>query len=535
MIYPIFRAARARSGVRAALNATSVFQTLYYAFSARSTRAGRRSAPSLPSFFLFPFSFLILNPLVPKRSLSRLVRIATGEENEVSLAGRLEHFIHFWFFVGKSFVQNRCLIRASALSYTTLLALIPLLAVAISVTSSLLRKEGEQEIYKAIDKFVSQVVPPAPVSEPPPPDPVQPEMAGTNTVVSPTAAANARVTAQKLVAQRIHEFIHNTRSGALGITGMALLVFIAISMLNSIEGTFNDIWGVERGRHWLMRVARFWMAITLGPLLIAVGFSLAASAHFEASKILLQAMPVVGRLLLEAGTLIFIWLVFALLYRFIPHTRVQWSAALAGGVAGGTLWHLNNLFGFLYVSRVVSNSKIYGSLGLIPVFMAGLYLSWAILLFGAQIAYAFQNRKIYLQEKVIETVAHRDREILALRLMTCIGRPFQKGKPAVTLQALADELEIPGKLALEVLHRLLSAQIITETSGNEAYAPSRPLESISVHDILQAMRRGREELPAPGTPCASEILGEFEKVENAERAEASDITLLALVEKCGKE
>src|ERR1700677_1313685 len=99
-----------------------------------------------------------------KRSFSRLFKIAIGEQKELDLAGRLEHFTHFWFFVVKSFVQNRCLIRASALSYTTLLALIPLLAIAISVTSSLLKKEGEQDIYKAIDHFISSVMPPATVA-----------------------------------------------------------------------------------------------------------------------------------------------------------------------------------------------------------------------------------------------------------------------------------------------------------------------------------------------------------------------------------
>ncbi|HEV2319066.1 MAG TPA: YhjD/YihY/BrkB family envelope integrity protein [Verrucomicrobiae bacterium] len=467
-----------------------------------------------------------------KRSFSRLMRIATGEENEISLAGRLEHFIHFWFFVGKSFVQNRCLVRASALSYTTLLALIPLLAVAISITSSLLRKEGEQEIYKAIDKFVSQVIPPATVAAPPSAAPANPAPTATNAVVSPTAAANARVTAQKLVAQRIHEFIRNTRSGALGITGMAVLVFVAISMLNSIESTFNDIWGVRRARYWLVRVARFWMTITLGPLLIAVGLSLAESTHFQATSSLLQATPFIGRLLLQTCTLIFIWLVFTLLYRFVPNTKVQFSAALAGGIAGGSLWHLNNIFGFLYVSRVVSNSKIYGSLGLIPVFMAGLYLSWAILLFGAQIAYAFQNRKIYLQEKVIEIVGYRDREILALRLMTGIGSRFQNGDPPATLQELADDLEIPTKLAQQVLQRLLSAQLITEISADAAYAPSRPLDAISIHDVLRAMRRGAQELPPPGSPCAAGILAEFEKIENAESAAATPVTLRDLVRRC---
>lgn len=478
---------------------------------------------------------------MPKRSLWRLCKIAIGEEKEASLAGRLEHFIHFWFFAGKGFVQNRCLVRASALSYTTLLAMIPLLAVAISITSGLLKKQGEQQIYHAIDKFISQVMPPATLSatnemdQVPAALPANDTSTDTNGVVSPADAAHVRVTAQLVVAQHIHEFIRNTRSGALGVTGMALLIFVAISMLDSIEGAFNDIWGVERGRNWLKRLTRFWTALTLGPLLIAVAFGLAGGSHFQSSRAVMEHIPVVGHLLFELGTLLCIWLAFTILYRVVPNTKVEFSAALAGGIAGGTLWHLNNLFGFLYVSRVITNSKIYGSLGLIPVLMAGLYLSWAILLFGAQIAYSFQNRRIYLQEKAVETVTHRDREILALRVMAFIGRRFYKGEKPASIQDISDDLEIPSKLIQQVLHRLLDAQIVMEVSGTAAFVPTRPLESITAHDILLALRSGgNEPPPSLGTPCALEIMNEFEKIENAERAAAVPLTLLTLVQRTQK-
>jgi membrane protein len=474
-----------------------------------------------------------------KRSFSRLYKIAIGEEKESGLAGRLEHFTHFWFFVGKSFVQNRCLVRASALSYTTLLALIPLLAIAISVTSSLLKKEGEQEIYHAVDKFVSSMVPPAAltVTDAPPqvlvtePANTNLNLSATNVVVQPADAVKARATVQNVAAERIHEFIHNTRSGALGISGMAVLIFVAISMLNSIESTFNDIWGVERGRNWLMRVARFWVAITLGPLLIAVALSMAGGSHFEGTKIFLLTSPIIGRVLVQFLTLVFIWLVFALLYQFVPNTKVQFEAAVAGAMVAGTLWHLNNVFGFLYVSRVVTNSKIYGGLGLIPVFMAGVYLSWAILLFGAQVAYAYQNRKIYLQEKLIETVSHRDREVLAIRLMTIIGRRFLRGEKPAEIHEISDDLGIPTKLTQQVLQRLLAAQLITEVSHNNSYAPARPLEAINAHDILLSMRvDAGQSLPLPGKPCDAEILTEFEKIENAERTASEPLTLQTLAQ-----
>jgi membrane protein len=285
----------------------------------------------------------------------------------------------------------------------------------------------------------------------------------------------------------------------------------------------------------LVRVARFWVAISLGPLVIAVAVGLAGSNHFQSTREILQATPVIGQIVLQAATLIFVWLVFALIYQFVPNTKVHFSAALAGGITGGTLWHLNNLFGFLYVSRVVGNSKIYGGIGLVPVFMAGLYLSWAILLFGAQTAYAFQNRKIYLQEKAFETITHRDREILALRLMTSIGRRFQKGEPPAAVPEIAVELAVPSKLLQKVLQSLLDAKIVTEAAGNSAFTPARPLDMITAHDILEALRTCCGQTPVlPDTPVSTEVLEEFQKIENAERAAASPVTLLSLVQRTQK-
>ena len=105
-----------------------------------------------------------------------------------------------------------------------------------------------------------------------------------------------------------------------------------------------------------------------------------------------------------------------LIYRLMPATKVLWSAALVGGAVGGTLPQLNNLFSVIYVSRVLTYSKIYGSLGAVPIFLVGLYFSWIIILFGAQVAYAFQNRTAYVQEKQAETINQRGREFVALRM-----------------------------------------------------------------------------------------------------------------------
>jgi membrane protein len=492
------------------------------------------------------------------RILKILSGVHTGTELEM---GRLEHFAHFCVLTGKSFVRNRCPVRAAALSYATLLAIIPMLAVAISVTSSLLKSEGEEKIYETIDKVVSNLMPPATTSTDghgillnisPLIIPVTPTnqvvfKTATNAVTDTNAIAGTSensghvmpvvsVDAQREAAKDIHKFIQNTRSSKLGLLGMLFLVVIAIRMLANIEETFNDIWGVTRGRNWLSRIILYWTTITLGPLLLAGALGLASSPHFEATEGIVTG-TVIGSFIFQLLPLFLFWVGFALAYQLVPNTKIHFGAAMVGGIVGGTLWHLNGVFGFLYVSRVVSNSKIYGSLGLVPVFMVGLYFSWLILLFGAQVAYAFQNRRVYLQDKLVENVNQRGREFIALRLMTCIGKRFHHGEPPVTLQDISIELGIPTRLAQHVMQPLLAARIVVEIGGNEpGYTPARPLDAINAHDILHALRAGGGQmLPMRNEPGRAKVLGEFARIEEAEQQAASSITMLTLINRAHEE
>src|SRR5262249_2023112 len=154
-------------------------------------------------------------------------------------------------------------VRASALAYTTLLALIPLLAVAISVSASLLQKEGEKPVQELIDKFVANVAPALNLS--------------ANT--EETEGAEKR---QKVVT-KITAAIGRIRSGALGITSTVALVFVAIGLLRTIEATFNDIWGVTHGRGWVASIVQYWATVSLGPLVLLLVIGLTTGQHFKAT------------------------------------------------------------------------------------------------------------------------------------------------------------------------------------------------------------------------------------------------------------
>lgn len=498
-----------------------------------------------------------------KKSLARLIRIATGTfgtaKDEIlsfeSNLTRFEKFVHFWVLVWHSFVRNRCPVRASALSFTTLLALIPMLAVAMSVTTMFLKSEGQEQIQAFVERFVEQMIPSPVVDYGPPPaagaatdtntppaalaSSLPPTATGSNLVasVSPTTVTagpirDERVDAvKKQAASYIHQFIQNTYSGGIGAVGVGFLLWTAIVMLTRVEETFNDIWGVTSGRNWLSRVVLYWATITLGPLLLVGAVGLASGSHFQKTRALLTDVPFLEPVFSQLLPVLVITITFALFYKLMPNTKVHFGAALAGGALAGTAWHLFNVFSIYAGSRALNASKIYGSLALIPLLMLGLYTVWVIVLFGAQVAYAFQNRESYLQERLAENVNQRGREFVALRLMTCIGQHFHRGQPPATVQLMARELGIPSKLVQQVLQTLLAARLVVEVHGSEAgYAPARPLDTINGHHILLAMRATQgQELVTRDEPVRLEVYGEFARIQAAEKEAASSVTMLALV------
>lgn len=483
------------------------------------------------------------------------------DESGLALQGRVSRwrrFVHFWVLVCVSFNRNRCPVRASALAYATLLALIPMLAVVMSITSSLLKSQGEDRINEFIGKMVASLTPPSPMDSadktslaPQSPASLEantaPATISTESTNSPAQTQPAPpktqgiledkqfVDARKAAAQHINRFIQNTQSTTLGVTGSVVLIFVAISMLSRIETTFNDIWGVARGRSWFMRIVLYWWVLTLVPILLVLALGLASGPHLQSTQKFIASLPIVGTFIVSLGfqllPVVVLCITFGAFYMLMPNTKVHWAAALVGGFVGALLFHANNLVSVLYVSRVVSNSKIYGSLGLVPVFMIGLYFSWMILLFGAQVAYAYQNRAIYVEEKQVETINQRGREFIALRLMTLIGQRYLRGDPPCKVVDLAQEVGVPTRLIQQIMQTLSAARIAVEAAGGEpAYLPARPVDRISCYDILQAMRAPQgQELGTHQEATRQQVYGEFERIQEAERQAASGVTILALV------
>ncbi|MCI0747368.1 MAG: YihY family inner membrane protein [Verrucomicrobia subdivision 3 bacterium] len=430
------------------------------------------------------------------------------ETHEEAKASRVHSFAHFWLLVVKSFGRNRCPLRATALAYTTLLALIPLLAVSFGIVSSLLKEKGPAATQQLIGQIVDAAVPQLKLVQQEPGKP----------------------SARQEAVQRIEELINNANSKTLGVTGTIGLIAVAILLLSTIEGTFNDIWGVTRGRSWLRRLVQYWTMISLGPIALFLLIYLVSTSYSAA----IENLPFIGKFVIKALPFVLVSIGFAAIYMMMPNTQVNWRAALMGGIVGGSLWLLLNIFNAAHLNKVINMSKIYGTaLGVIPIFLLGLYFSWLIMLFGAQVAYAFQNRDVYLQEKKAESVNQRNREYVALRVMTLLAQRFDAGQRPPTVLEIAAELAIPSRLVGRVLQPLMDANLVLEVSADQnqiAYTPARPTETITCYDVLQTLRAGGgQELETRDEPCRSVVCSQFERIEDAERRAASSVTLKDIV------
>ena len=444
-----------------------------------------------------------------------------GKEGDLRKEERLAQsppWIRFCVRVHRNFVKNRGPVRAAALAYTTVLALVPLLAIAVSVSTGLLKREGEERINQLIEGFIGYVAPAL-------------DLETKDAPGAGGAKAENEINRERVV-NEINGFIQRFKSTTLGASGVLALVFVAISLLGTIEAAFNDMWGVREGRTWIRRVALYWTGLTLGPLLFVAAAGLTGASQIRTAESWIGQVEILRKALyLFLLPCLVLGMSLSLLYLLMPNAKVDWRAALVGGVAGALLLQANSAFSAVYLSRVVTYRNIYGTLAAVPLFLLGLYVSWVIVLLGGQVAHAFQTRKAHDDGQRAEKVNQRSREFAAFRIMAWIGRQFQEGVPPPNVAAITQAAEIPEQLAGQLLEILTQNRLLIQGAGAAGgYSPARPLENINGQDILHALRVGcGQELPE-GDDAAGRLIRErFDAILRGETQSASQVTLQELV------
>jgi len=367
----------------------------------------------------------------------------------------------FIYAIARDLSQGQLTLRAMSLVYTTLLSVVPLLAFSFSV----LKGFG---VHRQIEPLLYEFL-------------------------APLGDKGAEITDQVIA------FVENVRGGVLGGIGLALLVFTVISMVQKVEETFNHIWQVQQSRSIARRFSDYLSVILVGPILMVTAMGLLATINSSSAMQAVAEVEPFGSLIALIGRLAplaLVVVVFAFVYAFVPNTKVRIGPALVGAAIAGAAWTLG---GSLFASMVVGSTRyaaIYSSFAIAIVALIWLYLSWLILLLGAQVAFYTQypRRLRYGQARLRLSIT--EVESLALAIMQQVAQGFRSGHRPGFLQ-LAQSLQYPARALEEITAQLEQAGLLVHTE-DETFVPGREPGEINVADILAAVR-GDVRTEAQGT------------------------------------
>ena len=399
------------------------------------------------------------NEMAAERIGDRLKRVAkfirTDVWHDPEPPGRVRLFcyqaLRVIFLTISGLRDQLILLRASALSYSTLLAIVPLLAIAFSMLKGL-------GVHSQIEHLL----------------------------------VNYLTAEQEAVSKKIIEYISNTDFKALGAFGTGLLIVAVLMMLSNVERTFNDLWGVTRNRSVVRKISDYISVLILGPLLIVISTALITSLSSHTVVNALSRYEVFEQFFILFKTIVpyaGLWIAFTAMYMLMPNTRVRFLPALISGIVFGSLWQLAFQGYTTFNVGVARYNTIYGTFAALPIFIVWLYISWIIVLIGAKMSYAIQNVRSHQQEFKDYTVGQEEREEMAVHVMLKIVDQFHRGAPPLTEAEVSRALSIPVGLIREIISCLTADGLVRELYGEESrYQPGRNPNLISVLDVCQAMR-----------------------------------------------
>ncbi len=458
-----------------------------------------------------------------KRNLRQILRDIWTVNDESTSVRRLHLYrlLRILNLVISGIGSNKIISRAAALSYSSLIAMGPLLAIMFLV-SSWFYQGKENAMLGYMNNAAVYLFPQLGIDEGDSADPdlgLSPVTKGelsekglqaaeaiekTDDPAAPYETSehdSSAVAINPAFLSLIENFISPSRSGTITSIGIAALIIISIQLLISVETAFNQIWGVQRGREWSQRIVFYWAFLSLG-----VVVSLAAMTLLSVGTIagFIQNLPFAEtyaetllKLIRWMAPIASFFLLVAILtgfYRFIPNTTVHWSPALTGAIIVALFLILNQYFSFLYVQQVVRFKSLYGYTAIIPILMVGMYIFWIFILIGGQITYAVQNADFLSKKEAWNNTSEATRELLGLAILVQVSQKFRECLSPVSLSELAAQLRVPGKVLNECITRLVDIHLINPVTmpsheGETYYQPARPLEHIYLSDFKLSFER----------------------------------------------
>jgi len=397
----------------------------------------------------------------------------------------------------RGFHGDKCALRASALTFFTVLSIVPAFAMAFGIAKGF-----------GLDKLLEERI-------------------------------RGALAGQEEVAARIVEFsralLENTRGGVMAGVGVVILLWTVVKVLGHVERSFNEIWGVQEHRTLARRFTDYLALVILCPIffILSGAATVLVTAQVQA---FLNAVSFLGFLSIALLPLLRLlpyclgWALFAFVYIYMPNTKVNLKSGLVAGIVAGTLYQIVQ---WLYISfqiGVTRYSAIYGSFAVLPLFLLWLQVTWLVVLFGAELSFAHQNVETYEFEPDCLSASRAFKRLVALRITQLLVGNFAEGRPALTARQIARQIGAPIRLVNEALFDLVKANILSETSlhaeNDIGYQPARSICELTLADVAEALDAcGTDSIPLIECEELNKIAESLAEFRNAVRRSPANLLI----------
>jgi membrane protein len=371
----------------------------------------------------------------------------------------------------RRFRKDKCNLSASALTFYSVLSIVPVLAMAFGITKGF----GFQKLLEKqlLEKFQGQ-----------------------------------QEVMNRIVAFS-HSLLENTKGGVIAGIGIIFLLWTVIKVFSQIESSFNGIWEVKTSRTLGRKFSDYLSIMLISPILFILSSSVTVFITTQITAIT-QKVALIGMfspvifLMLKFIPYALIWVLFTIMYILMPNTKVNFSSGLIAGVIAGTIYQIAQWAYITFQVGVAKYNAIYGSFAALPLFLIWIQLSWLIVLFGAEISFAYQYVDTYEFDPDNRLISSGFRRLLSLQISRLVISRFLNAQSPLSADNISRVLEIPIRLTQQILKELVEASILScaETQKNKgvSYQPARDINTITINSVIEALEQnGVDDIPVAQT------------------------------------
>lgn len=410
---------------------------------------------------------------------------------------RLRHYLQILAMVGRDIMGGMLTLRSMSLVYTTLLSIVPLLAVSISVLKG----------FGVHDQLEPTLV----------------------RLLAPLGERSVEISS------RIVGFVDNMKFGVFGALGLGLLIFTVVSLIQKIESAFNYTWRLKSSRNLMQRFSNYLSVVLVGPVLMFSAVGITASFSNNTVMTLINDLPYMSDLIRISGKLVPYFLIigaFTFIYMLVPNTRVRPASAFFGAVIAGILWESSGILFTSFIGGSTSYTAIYSGFAILFMLMIWLYLSWLILLIGSSIAYYHQYPERLKWSKGDFHLSARMREQMILQLMVNIARHHdQQSIMPTSIDNLAAYQQVPVEVIARMIQALEDDNLIRQSNDESlTYLPARSLNRIRLIDVLRSSREAESDGQKAELYCDPAITSLMLDIEQQFESQLGEQTLADFID-----